>query len=41
MAKIAISPSTQKWNTYTGGSNEDIEMMDLAAETKPITRFWC
>jgi N-acetylmuramoyl-L-alanine amidase len=36
MSKIAISPSTQIWNAYKGGSNEDIEMMDLAAVTKPI-----
>jgi N-acetylmuramoyl-L-alanine amidase len=36
MARIAISPSRQKWNLYKSGGNEAVEMMDLAIETKPL-----
>lgn len=30
MARIFISPSTQDWNSYKGGSNEEVQMREVA-----------
>lgn len=36
MAKVYLSPSTQDWNDYAGGSNEEVQMRAVAALAAPL-----
>jgi N-acetylmuramoyl-L-alanine amidase len=38
MPKIFLSPSTQEWNTYVNGSNEEAVMNELADRIEPYLR---
>ncbi len=38
MPKVFLSPSTQEWNPYTGGGNEEFYMNEIADRMEPYLR---
>lgn len=38
MPKVFLSPSTQEWNAYTGGGNEELYMNQVADRMEPYLR---
>lgn len=38
MAKVYLSPSTQDWNEYAGGSNEEVEMREVVSIAADLLR---